>query len=116
MTIPAQPADMVNYFYQIKFNEQHDYLMSLPVGPLTDQIRQELVDLFNLRDTKVGKGYWHADANPADWSLANAEITYNGLNSFEMPTKFNMKWVVIVQLQAPLRCRVYLQHNEPVIV
>lgn len=102
-------------FFRSDLTGDAEFLKTLPVGEISDDHKVSLAAMMGEADaTPEGLGEWTADGE-GEYSLAGAEVFYNGANNDDLPTHPLFGNVVGIRLadDAEGPRRVYLNYNTP---
>lgn len=75
----------LNYLFFVDLSAEADTLEHVPVGPLSADNATLLAAILSTHDTGEGRALWTDKAANA-WSLAQAEVTFNGQNQTGLPS------------------------------
>lgn len=105
------------YLYGYDFTDLYSDLLDFEEDTLIDEFQgQTLVDFINGVDVSSGAGLWVA-AVGTEWSVFNAKVVYNGINTAELKTNPSYKYVLMLELDASVTIPVgtlVIHYNDPV--
>lgn len=104
------------YLYGYDFTPYVATLLDIDENILTQDHADTLAIALQEIDVSSGKLGWNSNINSGSWSLSEATVVYNGLNSNTMPTNPSYKYVLALQLRANVATPtgvLYLHYNDP---
>jgi len=86
----------LNYLFFVDMSDEADTLEHVPVGVLTADNATLLAAVLSTHDTGEGRALW-TDKEASAWSLAGAEVVYNGANNTSLPSNGRFSNVLILR-------------------
>lgn len=113
---PSTQVSAILYAYPFDLSEHRDFLVEVDEGLLPDETAATLATLITQVDYNEVKGDWNADAESTQWSLAGANVLYNGLNNLQFASNQRFKYVMQIELREDVTIPTgvfFLHYNDP---
>jgi hypothetical protein len=85
-----------NYLFFVDFSSEKDALSAIPTGQLSEANTTLLAAMLSNHDNGEGRSLW-TDKPGTAWSLAEAEVEFNGENHTNLPTNARFDHVLILK-------------------
>jgi len=107
----------LTYMYGYDFTAYKAIVEDYDPGTILGASDTALLDAIKAIDTNAGKALWNLTEGSTTWSLAGAEVVYNGINSALLPTNSSYKYAIGIKLRDDVLTPpgvFYLHYNDPI--